>query len=110
MLTDNSVQHFGLKQITIGKINAVFANYPRIEKAIIYGSRAKCNYRQGSDIDLTLLGNKLTYDQLLKIATEIDDLLLPYKVDLSLYQQINNPDLITHINRVGKTFYSHADH
>jgi uncharacterized protein len=39
--------------------------------------------------------------ELLKIENEIDDLLLPYKVDLSLFHQIDNPSLIEHIQRVG---------
>lgn len=63
------------------------------------------NYRNGSDIDLTLLGDSLTYTQLNRIETQIDDLLLPYSVDLSLFNHIENPDLIDHIKRVGKIFY-----
>jgi predicted nucleotidyltransferase len=105
MLTESSTSLFGLKQTTIEKINSVFASYPLIECVILYGSRAKGNYRQGSDIDLTLKGCQLDYNHLVKIATDIDDLLLPYKVDLSLYHLISNPDLIAHINRVGKIFY-----
>ena len=104
MRIESSEPCFGLKQTTIEKINSVFANYSTIEQAILYGSRAKGCYRQGSDIDLTLKGHELTYDQLVKIATDIDDLLLPYKVDLSLYKQISNPDLIAHIYRVGQPF------
>jgi len=39
------------------------------------------------------------------IETEIDDLLLPYIVDLSLYSQIDNAEFLDHIQRVGKMFY-----
>jgi hypothetical protein len=39
-----------------------------------------------------------------KIENEIEDLMLPYKLDLSLFHQIENPDLIEHIKRVGKDF------
>jgi predicted nucleotidyltransferase len=108
-LIEKSATLFGLKPEVIEKINSVFANYSDIEKAVLYGSRAKGNYRQGSDIDITLMGIGLTYNQLLKIATDIDDLLLPYKIDLSIYQQISNPDLVTHIERVGQQFYSRLD-
>ena len=96
---------FGLKSEVIEKINSVFSKYPNIEQVVVYGSRAKGNYRLGSDIDLTLIGTDLSYQQLLQIATDIDDLLLPYKVDLSIYKQINNPDLVEHINRIGQQFY-----
>ena len=50
---------YGLKDIHINKIQSVFENYSNIEKAILYGSRAKGNYRNGSDIDLTLVGENL---------------------------------------------------
>lgn len=97
--------HFGLKEITISQINQIFSLYPTIDKVILYGSRAKDTYRNGSDIDLTILGN-LTYNQLNQIETQLDDLLLPYTIDLSLFNQIDNVDLIDHINRVGMVFYS----
>ena len=97
---------FGLKESDINLINSVFEKYENVEKAIIYGSRAKGNYRNGSDIDLTLTGNDLNFDILLKIENELDDLMLPYKIDLSLFHKIENKDLIEHINRVGITFYS----
>ena len=45
---------FGLKDITIQKIQQVLAAFPQVEEAILYGSRAKGNYKDGSDIDLTL--------------------------------------------------------
>jgi uncharacterized protein len=108
MPTENRSLSFGLKETTIEKIRSVFAKYPEIEKAVLYGSRAKGNYRNGSDIDLTLMGDGLTHNQLLRIEREIDDLLLPYKMDLSLYRQIENPDLSKHIDRVGITFYQGA--
>lgn len=96
---------FGLKDIHIKKIHAVLTNYKAIDKAILYGSRAKGNYRIGSDIDLSLVGCGLELNMLLKIENELDDLLLPYKIDLSLHHTIENPDLIEHINRVGIIFY-----
>lgn len=100
-----SIELYGLKEATISKIMAVFKMHVEVEQAILYGSRAKGNYRHGSDIDLTLLGEDLSYSLLNRIETEIDDLLLPYSVDLSLYAQIDNQDLVTHIQRVGKVFY-----
>jgi predicted nucleotidyltransferase len=69
---------FGLKQHTISAIQNLFARHPEIKRAVLYGSRAKGASRAGSDIDLTLFGEALTYTQLNRIETEIDDLLLPY--------------------------------
>ncbi|MEY3287975.1 MAG: hypothetical protein RLZZ419_217 [Pseudomonadota bacterium] len=105
----NTNDRFGLKPHTISAISNVFARYPEIGQAVLYGSRAKGTYRPGSDIDLTLIGEALTYTQLNRIETEIDDLLLPYTVDLSLYTQIDNADLLDHIQRVGQVFYQRDD-
>jgi len=99
------MSQFGLKQDTINQINQIFSTYPEISKAIIYGSRAKGNYKTGSDIDLTLVGDNINYHQLLEILNKIDDLLLPYFFDLSNFNSLNNSNLIEHIERVGITFY-----
>ena len=92
---------YGLQQTTIEAINSVFRKYQDIDEVILYGSRAKGNFRTGSDIDLVLKGEKLSLSDLLKIENELDDLMLPYKIDLALYHQVNNPELIEHIERVG---------
>lgn len=96
---------FGLQQRTIESISNVFGKYPQIEKVIIYGSRAKGNYRNGSDIDITCIGQKLDIKILHILENELDDLLLPYSIDLSIFHQISNKDLIEHIERVGIVFY-----
>lgn len=97
---------FGLNEATIQKIHAVLAHYPQVERAILYGSRAKGNYKNGSDIDLTLIGGAdLTLNVLYKIMDELDDLLLPYTIDLSIHATISDPDVLEHIRRVGVVFY-----
>ncbi|MFO0360934.1 MAG: nucleotidyltransferase family protein [Flavobacteriales bacterium] len=97
---------YGLADKTITAIQGVFERYPHIEKAILYGSRAKGNFREGSDIDLTLVGAQLTVDELFRIDQELDDLMLPYMIDLSIKHQIKNEDLLEHIERVGCEFWS----
>lgn len=100
---------FGLPKHTINAINTVFAKNNYIEKAILYGSRAKGNYRNGSDIDLTLIAPTLTLTDLFRIENELDDLLLPYTIDLSLFHQLNDADILEHINRVGVVFYERGN-
>lgn len=96
---------FSLKPDTISRINGVLAAHPEVEQAVLYGSRAKGTYRAGSDIDLCLKGETITLTQLLGIENELDDLLLPYKIDLALHHALDNPELIDHIRRVGVVFY-----
>jgi len=97
---------FGLSRETIEKINFVFQTFDEIDAAVLYGSRAKGNFKPGSDIDLVLKGERIDLHLLNKISLALDDLLLPYTFDLSIYHQINNPDLIDHIIRAGKMFYT----
>ncbi|WP_373495222.1 nucleotidyltransferase domain-containing protein [Aquiflexum sp.] len=86
-------------------ILGVLKKYPNIEKCVVYGSRAIGNFRNGSDIDLTLFGETLTLTELLKIENELDDLLLPYIIDLSIFHQINHEGLVEHIKTNGKVFF-----
>lgn len=97
---------YGLTDATIQSICNVLARYPQVERAILYGSRAKGTYKRGSDIDLTLQGTKeLTLDVLYSILNDIDDLELPYTIDVSLFEDIHDPALLDHIRRRGQVFY-----
>jgi len=95
----------GLAPADVKKILNVFEQCEAIEEVVLYGSRAKGDYRPGSDIDLTLKGTELNLKILNRISNELDDLLLPYYFDLSIFTRIDNEDLIDHIQRVGVTFY-----
>jgi len=96
---------FGLNKTVINKIREVLVVFPAVEEAIIYGSRAIGTFREGSDIDLTLIGD-LSSQDLLQIQVELDDKMLPYTFDISLYHQLSNLKLLEHINRAGKSLYS----
>ena len=81
-------------------------NHSCVEKVILYGSRAKGNYREGSDIDMALVtGEGWADDVLLKIMGDFDDSSLPYIVDISDLAALKNQDLIEHIRSVGKVLY-----
>lgn len=95
----------GLTENIITKIKQVLASFPVIEEAIVYGSRAKGNYKAGSDIDITLKSAHLTHSTLNKIMLQLEDLLLPYTFDISIYNDIDSPNLIDHIKRVGISIY-----
>ena len=72
---------------------------------VLFGSRAKGNYRPGSDIDLAVVGNNIDFRLILKISCEIDDLELLYGVDLIDYQAKKDTPIGEHIDRVGQVFY-----
>lgn len=97
---------FGLPDEAIKKIHAVFSKYDEVKRVILYGSRAKGNYRPSSDIDLCIEGEMSSLTTLLKIENELDDLLLPWKIDLSLKHHIDNQSLLQHIRDNGVLFYA----
>ena len=96
---------FGLSADTLIRIQALFEKHPWVEQVVLYGSRAKGNYKPGSDIDITLFGTQLTITQLNQIENELDDLMLPYQFDVSLHHHIQHEALLQHIERVGKVIY-----
>lgn len=100
-----SKSFFGLPEITYQKIQLVFSAYPDIEKVLIYGSRAKGNYRPGSDIDLALIGCNLDNEVLNRLLVDLDELNTPYLFDVSIMSDIESKQLLEHIKRVGMVFY-----
>jgi len=95
----------GLKDNDIERIRNILSNFPQIEKVLLYGSRAVGNYKSTSDIDLTLIGNNIDSTLQWKLEMELDDLLLPYKFDISIYNNVNNPEFKNQIDRTGIVFY-----
>jgi predicted nucleotidyltransferase len=93
---------YGLSERTLNTLNSILRQYPSIKEAVLYGSRAKGNYRNGSDIDLSLKTNEsFTHSNLLRLMDDFDDSDMPYFVDVSVYEELSNPDLKAHIDRLG---------
>lgn len=99
------MERFGLKESEILKICAVLKQHSQIHQAIMYGSRALGTQRPASDIDLVLVGQGLDLGLLSRIRNELDDLLLPYMIDLSFLADIDHEPLLDHIKQVGQVFY-----
>lgn len=100
---------YGLSEQTIEKICGVFAKHPAIDQAVLYGSRAKGNFKPGSDIDLSLDGAGISTKEFGNIALELDELLLPYGIDLLVFDHLDHAELREHIERVGVVFYQRAN-
>ncbi len=95
----------GLPPHYLDRLVQVFGAFPRVETVILYGSRAKGEHKPSSDIDLTMTGPALSLQDQFRIEEQLDDLLLPVKIDLSIYEKIDNPELRGHIERVGRVIY-----
>jgi len=97
---------FGLTNAHIEAIQQAFTRFPEIEQAVLYGSRAKGNYRPSSDIDLVLVLNGAVSGRFrFRVADALDQLNLIYQIDLALLNDIDNEGLLEHIDRVGVPFY-----
>lgn len=96
---------YGLDDTEWDCLQKTFARYPAIKQVILYGSRAKGNYKPFSDVDITLVGEQLTRSELNSLTLDIDDLLLPYQFDVSIFHKLTNPDLVDHIKRIGIVVY-----
>lgn len=96
---------FGLSNLVISELCKVFSRHANVEKVLIFGSRAKGCYREGSDIDLAVIGKGLNYSELQRIQMEIDELDMLYTVDLLNYSTVVATPIGEHIDRVGQVFY-----
>ena len=92
---------YGLSDKEFDEMTAIFSKCKNLEKVILYGSRAKGNYKKFSDVDITLEGDNLTLADLFQIQDLLYESDLPYTYDVSIFSSITNPDLIDHIRRRG---------
>lgn len=97
---------YGLTDNELSELRVLLARCEEIDQAILYGSRAKGNYKPFSDVDITLVGSGLTRSHLNRLAADLDDSPLPYSFDLSILHQLKNPDLLEHIQRRGIVIYA----
>ena len=95
----------GIPETDGERLIEVFTRYPGVKKVVLYGSRAKGTHAPASDIDLCIVGSEIDLRTELQIEREIDDLLLPYMIDLSVYEKIDNVNLREHIDRVAVTVF-----
>jgi uncharacterized protein len=91
----------GLTDKTVAQIAGVLAGFPQVERAMLFGSRAKGTHKRGSDIDLALLGGDLDLQAIGRIESALDDLPLPYRFSLVVLGARTDPAVAAHIRRVG---------
>ena len=97
---------YGLDDDEMKMMHDIFAQTVNIDKVILYGSRAKGTYKPFSDVDITLVGDQLTEEDLTDVMFRLEESSLPYFCDVSLFKNLSSPDLISHIQRMGKTIYT----
>jgi predicted nucleotidyltransferase len=94
-------EKFGIRTAVWDKIIAVLQNNPAVKAIILFGSRAKGNFKPGSDIDLCIKGEEIQDKDLSSLLLQLDELNLPWMLDLLHYESLSNPEIKDHIERVG---------
>jgi predicted nucleotidyltransferase len=94
----------GLTETDISLIAAAIAQFPEIEDALIFGSRAKGSYKKASDVDLAVKGRYVSNETIKRLNFVLnEELPLPYFFDVVHYESLENQLLVEHIDRVGKS-------
>lgn len=98
---------FGLRDDDINTIREVFQKFPEVEFALIFGSRALGNHKNGSDVDIALKGQKINYNTTISVSSILnEETLMPYRFDILNYNDIQNPDLRSQVDGMGKLIYT----
>jgi predicted nucleotidyltransferase len=105
MIKDSLALEIGISETNLEEIRDFAMKYPTIEKIVLYGSRAKGNFRPGSDLDMVLIGDELKLKDQLSFWSDLDDSYQPYLFDVAILSHIKNESLLDHIQRVGKVIY-----
>lgn len=95
---------YGLAKEDLTTIRQVVQRFPVVEQVILFGSRAKGNYKPGSDIDLAIKGSHIDHDISVKLAEILnEETMLPYFFNIVHYDLLTEQRLIQHIDRIGIT-------
>jgi predicted nucleotidyltransferase len=97
--------HFGLDAKILKSIAGVFARHSAITEARVYGSRARGDFKTGSDIDIALFAPALAFEEFLRVRGELDDLPCLYKMDTTHFDVLENAALREAILRDGRLLY-----
>ena len=97
---------YGLLDRDLRYMLEAVSKYAEIEEAIIFGSRAMGNYKNGSDVDLALKGSGIDRTIVRRLYDDLnEEYPLPYFFDLVNYDDIANEELKEHIDSQGKCIY-----
>lgn len=99
----------GLKEKHHAAIVTEIAKNDRVERAVLFGSRAMGTNTVTSDVDIALFGDALTLDDQAKLGAAMDLIPMAQSVDLVLFNKIDHPPLVEHICKYGIEWYRPSD-
>jgi predicted nucleotidyltransferase len=97
---------YGLLDRDFKSIRKAIEQFPEIEEVRLFGSRALGNHKKGSDVDLAIMGEKVSYSTIVRLNDYLNEVYpLPYMFDIVHYDTISNDHLKKHIDQFGKELY-----
>ncbi len=97
---------YGLSEDIIAGLRGALAAQPRLERATLFGSRARGDFHPASDIDLAVYGGPdFTFRDYLDLTGRIDDLPIVFRVDVVDAKRLDKPSLLSEIAREGVSFW-----
>lgn len=88
------------------ELENIFSEYEEIEKVLLFGSRARDDYRVNSDVDICLFGKSITHLILAKVSMDVDELNTPLSFDILSFNEITKVELIDNILKEGIEIYN----
>ncbi|NMF86509.1 nucleotidyltransferase domain-containing protein [Nodosilinea sp. P-1105] len=93
---------YGLLDSDLQHIADAIQTFDQIAEVVLFGSRAKGNYKPGSDVDLAIKGDRVTPRTVAALADCLnEEKPLPYFFDMVHYDSLDCAQLKDHIDRVG---------
>lgn len=100
---------FGLSERIVDSLRDVFARYPMVRKAVMYGSRAAGSHRSYSDIDIAVMAPAMQDRDFSALWNELDDLPILFRLDVVHFERVSNPRLRQNIIAEGVVLYPAAN-
>jgi len=98
---------YGLIKQDLNAIVEFISQFDEIDKAILFGSRAKGNYKPGSDIDIAIYGENISMDVVSSLRSLLEDQSpMPYLFDVIDGTHLDHKELKEHIQRVGIVIFA----
>lgn len=90
---------YGLSENTYEEIKQIVEKYSNYEFRV-YGSRARGDFKENSDIDIAIMGN-ISEKERFTILNDFDLLNIPYMIDVVFYEEIEKQELKQAIDKEG---------
>jgi predicted nucleotidyltransferase len=97
---------FGLAESDLIYIINIIKNYTEIQKAVIFGSRARGDNKPGSDIDIAIYGDKIDFQTVSSLHGSLEEEgPVPYFFDIVDYTHLLNKEMKEQIDRQGTVIF-----